>query len=155
MRILSISPNFNQNRNVSFGIFAKGDDNARTVVREALTTNDWVMQPAYDSWFKRIEDDENFIVYTDEKTGKVKGEFDEEFVKNEDIAFYVKTLKRRGTLDDLSVLSNLKVIAERLYDFQKILKGVDLSERWRSKNPHGDAREEEKAREDFLNNLAD
>ena len=105
MRILSISPNFNQNRNVSFGIFAKGDDNARTVVREALTAkpDESYMQPAYDTWFKRIENDENFIAYTS-KSDVIKGKFDEEFVrKNKDnkyLMLRINMLKKQGHLEE-------------------------------------------------------
>ena len=59
MRISGISPNFNQNRNVNFGRFA--DDNAKNVVREALTAeaDESYMQPVYNAWFKRIDKDKN------------------------------------------------------------------------------------------------
>lgn len=165
MRILGISPNFNQNRNVNFGRFAKGDENARRVVKEALSTDDFIMKPVYDSWFERIEDDENFIAYTDKKSGKVKGKFDDEFVKEntKDNVTYahrfitsgIEGLKRRGNLDDLSILKNLRIIANHLSDFEEALKGINLADSCRSSKPYGDAREEERAREEFLNNLAD
>lgn len=69
MRVSPVN-NYGQTNNVAFGRFA--DENARKVVKKALATDDWVMKPVYDSWFKRIEDDENFTAYTDKKSGKVK-----------------------------------------------------------------------------------
>ena len=52
MRILGISLNLGQRNNVNFGRFA--DENARKVVREALTAegNLSCMQPCYDGWLK-------------------------------------------------------------------------------------------------------
>ncbi len=161
MRVSPVN-NYGQTNNVAFGRFA--DENARKVVKKALATDDWVMKPVYDSWFKRIEDDENFTAYTDKKSGKVKGKFDDEFVRNNsDASIYsqrvikngIERLKKFGALDDLSIFGNVEDIANYLWNFQEVLKGVDLSEKWRSKKPHGDARVEEKAKEDFLNNLAD
>lgn len=164
MRVSPVNNNYGQNK-VNFGRFAKGDENARNVVRETLTADDKDTQLLYNSWFKRIEDDENFIAYTDKKSGKVKGKFDNEFVKEnaKDNSTYahrfitsgIEGLKRRGNLDDLSIMKNLRMIANHLSDFQEALKGVNLADSCRSKNPYGDARDEERVREDFLNNLAD
>lgn len=162
MRVSPIN-NYNQNSIIAFGKFA--DENARRVVKKTLTTNDSVMQPVYDSWFKRIEDDENFIAYTDKKSGKVKGKFDDEFVKENAkdndtyahrfITNSIEGLKRRGNLNDMSSFRNLKMIANHLSDFQEALKGINLADQCRSSKPFGDAREEERQREEFLNNLAD
>ncbi len=156
MRILSVSTNFSQNRNVNFGRFA--DSNAKRVVREALTAepDQDYMQPVYDSYFKRIEEDKNFEAYTS-KNGTVKGRFDDEFVKNANVKITrsIEFLTRHKILDDLSVMKNLKTIADNLSDIKKILAGVNLADEVRSKNPHGDAREEEAERQARIDNLAD
>ncbi len=152
MRVSPVS-NYRKN-NVAFGKFA--DENARTTVKKALTTNDRVMKPTYESWFERIEKCDFFEAYTDKNSGEVKGEFNDEFVKNnDDIAFYVKVLKKWGTLDNLSIFSNLKVIADQLFTFQRILKGEDIYKELYSKNPHGDLRDEEQISQEKLNGLAD
>lgn len=142
MKINAIAPQglyYSQKNNINFGKFA--DDNAREVVRKALHTEDPAMKPVYDSWFKRIEDDENFIAYTDEESGKVKGRFDDEFVKNNsDTSVYsqraitntIARLKKRGNLDDLSVFKNLNAIVIRISDFPDLLKGVNLTDKLRS-----------------------
>lgn len=158
VRKMKISPVSNQTNNITFGKFA--DKNARQVVKQALSTDDWVMKPVYDSWFKRIEDCDFFEAYTDEKDkNTVKGRFTDEFVKsnagNRNITRDIDSLKRNGILNDLSIFDNADVVANSIPDFIDMLKGVNLSEKWRSKNPHGDAREEERAKEEFLNNLAD
>ncbi len=157
---MRVSPviNYSKNNKVNFGRFA--DDNAREVVKKALATDDKVMKPVYNSWFKRIEECDFFEAYTDEEDNNtVKGRFTDEFVKrnanNKNIIRDIDSLKRNGILDDLSKFMNAKVVANNIPDFVDMLKGVDLSKKWLSENPYGDARIAERAREDFLNNLAD
>lgn len=161
MRILSISPNFNQNRNVNFGRFAKGDDNARTAVRETLTAkpDESYMQPAYDTWFKRIENDENFIAYTS-KSDVIKGKFDEEFVrKNKDnkyLMLRINMLKKQGHLEEnINDLKSLETIASDLKDINDIINGISVADKHRSKNPYGDADAKEAERQARIDNLAD
>ncbi len=159
MRIFSVSPNYNQANNVAFGKFA--DENAREKVRKALTKdiNDEVMQPVYDSWFERIEKCDFFEAYTDNEDNIVKGRFTDEFVKsnadNKQITRRIDFLKRNKILDDLSKFYNAKVVASDIRNLVAILNGVDLSERWRSKNPRGDARPVEWEKEERIRNLAD
>ena len=117
MRINGISLNLGQRNNVNFGRFA--DENARKVVREALTAegNLSCMQPCYDGWFKRIEDCDFFEAYTAED-GTVKGKFDDEFVKQNtaDTTVYkqraikgkIEVLEQYGELDDLSKLEKCR-----------------------------------------------
>lgn len=156
MRVSPIN-SYNQTNALAFGRFA--DKNARKVVREALRINDKFMQSVYDSYFKEIENCDFFEAYTDKATGKVKGRFTDEFVKsnanNRIITRRIASLKEYGEMDDLSNTNLAKSIAGELQDLEDIIKGEDLSLRARSSRPHGDAREEERAREDFLNNLAD
>ena len=160
MRISGISPNFNQNRNVNFGRFAKGDDNARDVVRETLTAEpgESYMQPAYNAWFKRIENEKNFIAYTS-KSGTVKGKFDDEFKKrnsdNKYLMLRINMLEKRGRLEDLSNLKNLEVIASDLKDINDVLNGINVADKHRSKDPYGDATAKEAERQARIDNLAD
>ncbi len=165
MRILGISLNLGQRNNVNFGRFA--DENARKVVREALTEKDpsYVasMQPCYDGAFKRIEDCDFFEAYTAEDE-TVKGKFDDEFVKQNtaDTTIYkqraikgkIERAAKYGLLDDLSKLDNAKELADFLWDIKQLLAGVDLSERWRSENPHGDRSASEARSREMLEGLA-
>ena len=127
MRINNISQNnFNYNKvnNVSFGRHV--DDNAAKVVHDAVedakTKNpDPVVHSMYDSWVERMEKDKNFLYYTDKESGKVKGRFDKEFVKEntKDDATYahryistsLKIVNMLKVLDDLRVFRNIRVIA--------------------------------------------
>ena len=156
MRVSPVN-NYNQNNNLAFGKFA--DKNTKRVVREALTTNDAFMQSMDDFDFKTIEDCDFFEAYTDKKSGKVKGRFTDEFVKsnanNRPIIRAINSLKKYGEMDDLSNINSIGSIASELRAFTDILNGIDPSERCRSSKPFGDARDEERAREEFLNNLAD
>lgn len=161
MRISGISPNFNQNRNVNFGRFAKGDDNARDVVRETLTAkpDESYMQPAYNAWFKRIENDKNFIAYTS-KSGTVKGKFDDEFVRrnkdNKYLMLRINMLKKQGHLEEnINELKRLETIASDLKDINDVVNGISVSDKHRSKNPHGDATKKEAERQARIDNLAD
>ena len=126
MRILSISPNFNQNRNVNFGRFA--DENARRVVKQALTADpeEDYMQPVYNGYFKRIEECPYFEAYTSD-SGTVKGRFDDEFVRSADrkITRHIEFLKRHGALEDLSQFDNAEEVASDLEEINDILNGVD------------------------------
>ena len=125
MRILSISPNFNQNRNVNFGRFA--DENARRVVKQALTTEapDY-FQFCSNRYFKRIEECPYFEAYTSD-SGTVKGRFDDEFVRSADrkITRHIEFLKRHGALEDLSQFDNAEEVASDLEEINDILNGVD------------------------------
>lgn len=156
MRISSVN-NYNQTHALAFGKFA--DKNARNVIKEALLINDPIMKPIYDSWFKRIEDCDFFEAYTDEETNKVKGRFTDEFIKshadNKVIIRRIGTFKQYGNMEDLSTTYSAKNVASELSDIEELANGVDLSLRCRSEKPFGDAREDEWAREEFLNNLAD
>lgn len=132
MRINGISLNLGQRNNVNFGRFA--DENARKVVREALTTEapDWA-QFRGDYYFKRIEDCKFFEAYTADD-GTVKGKFDDEFVKSEGgkkAGYIIETIHRHKTLDNLSTFDNADDIADRLRDIYKILSGIDLAEELR------------------------
>lgn len=154
MRVSPVS-NYRKN-NVAFGKFA--DENARTTVKKALTTNDRVMKPTYDSWFGIIEKCDFFEAYTDKKDGIVKGRFTDEFIKNNgddrNIRRDIESLKRNHILDDLSNFDNADVIANSIPDFENMVKGIDLSKKWRSKNPYEDARAEEQRKQEMLDNLA-
>ncbi len=154
MRVSPVS-NYRKN-NVAFGKFA--DENARTTVKKALTTNDRVMKPIYESWFERIEKCDFFEAYTDKKDGTVKGRFTDEFIKNNgddrNIRRDIESLKRNHILDDLSNFDNADVIANSIPDFENMVKGIDLSKKWRSKNPYEDARAEEQRKQEMLDNLA-
>ncbi|MCX4274936.1 MAG: hypothetical protein OSJ27_04030 [Candidatus Gastranaerophilales bacterium] len=158
MRISGISPNFNQNRNVNFGRFA--DDNAKNVVREALTAeaDESYMQPVYNAWFKRIDKDKNFIVYTSEND-TVKGKFDDEFVRrnsdNKYLMLRIELLKRGGTLEDLSKFNNVKEVASDLEDINDVINGINVADKHRSKDPYGDATAKEAERQARIDNLAD
>ncbi len=127
MRILGISPNFNQNRNVNFGWFR--DDNARRIVKEALTTKapDY-FQFCSDTCFERVESCDYFEAYTSDD-GTVKGKFDDEFERNANkkITRRIENLKRRGVLEDLSQFDNAEEVSSELEDMDNILKGVDLA----------------------------
>ena len=165
MRILGISLNLGQRNNVNFGRFA--DENARKVVREALTEKDpsYVasMQPCYDGAFKRIEDCDFFEAYTAEDE-TVKGKFDDEFVKQNtaDTTVYkqraikgkIEVLEQYGELDDLSKLENAEEVADYIGDIYKLLAGEDLSLRWHSENPHGDRSASEARSREMLEGLA-
>lgn len=161
---MRVSPviNYSKNNKVNFGRFA--DDNAREVVRDALTIKDKTKkdeftQSMYDYDFKRIDDCDFFVAYTDKVTGKVKGKFTDKFVKsnanNRPITRAINTLKEYGELEDLSNIRHIASVADEIRAFTDMLNGIDPSEKCRSSNPYGDARDEEQAREDFLNNLAD
>ena len=123
MRILGISPNFNQNRNVNFGWFR--DDNARRIVKEALTTKapDY-FQFCSDTCFERVESCDYFEAYTSDD-GTVKGKFDDEFERNANkkITRRIENLKRRGVLEDLSQFDNAEEVSSELEDMDNILKG--------------------------------
>ena len=127
MRILSISPNFNQNRNVNFGRFA--DENARRVVKQALTADpeEDYMQPVYNGYFKRIEECPYFEAYTSD-SGTVKGRFDDEFVrKNSDdgyLMYLTDSIKEEGHLSNLSVVRNINNIVNCLHLINKALAGI-------------------------------
>ena len=134
MRILSISPNFNQNRNVNFGWFR--DDNARRVVKEALTTKapDY-FQFCSDTCFERVESCDYFEAYTSDD-GTVKGKFDDEFVRrnsdNKYLMLRIELLKRGGTLEDLSKFNNVKEVASDLEDINDVLDGINVADKCRS-----------------------
>ncbi len=163
MRISGVFANYSKNNKVNFGRFA--DDNAREVVRDALTIKDKAKkdeftQSMYDYYFDTIENCDFFEAYTDKKDeNTVKGRFTDEFLKsnadNKRITRRINFLKEYGGIDDLSNINHVKSIASNIRDLVDILNGIDLSLRARSSNPYGDARDEEQAREDFLNNLAD
>ncbi len=154
MRVSPVS-NYRKN-NVAFGKFA--DENARTTVKKALTTNDRVMKPIYESWFERIEKCDFFEAYTDKKDGIVKGRFTDEFIRNNGdnkrIIRRIDSLKRNHILDDLSNFDNADVIANSIPRFKDIVKGIDLSEKHLLKNPYEDAGPEEQRRQEMLDNLA-
>ncbi len=157
MRIFSVSPNYNQANNVAFGKFA--DENARKVVQKALKTDDEDTQLMHNSWFDRIEKCDFFEAYTDKEDNIVKGRFTDEFVRsnadNKQITSRLEDIEIFGILDDLSILRNVRGIANFLRDFINILNGVDLSVRTLSKNPRGDARPVEWEKEERIRNLAD
>ena len=155
MRVSPVS-NYRKN-NVAFGKFA--DENARTTVKKALTTNDRVMKPTYDSWFGIIEKCDFFEAYTDKKDGIVKGRFTDEFIKNngedKDIRREIDFLKKNHVLDDLSTFYHASTISDEIPYFENMVKGIDLSEKLRSKNPYEDARAEEQRKQEMLDGLAD
>ena len=121
MRIFSVPQNYNKANNVSFGWFV--DDNARDAVYDAVKVEgtDPDTQRIYTSWAKSIEKCDFFEVYTDKESGKVKGRFDKEFVKEntKDDATYahryistsLKIVTMLKVLDDLRVFRNIRVIA--------------------------------------------
>ena len=121
MRIFSVLQNYNKANNVSFGWFV--DDNARDAVYDAVKVEgtDPDTQRIYTSWAKSIEKCDFFEVYTDKESGKVKGRFDKEFVKEntKDDATYahryistsLKIVNMLKVLDDLRVFRNIRVIA--------------------------------------------
>ena len=156
MRGLPVNLSYGLKTKLSFGKFK--DDNAREVVREALASS-YLDKDMQDSLFKIIKECDFFEAYTDKKDNTVKGRFADKFVKsnadNKHIKRHMDSLKRNGILNNLSIFDNVDVIAKFIPDFEDMVKGIDISQRYLSKNPHGDARIEEKAKEDFLNNLAD
>ena len=121
MRIFSVPQNYNKANNVSFGWFV--DDNARDAVYDAVKVEgtDPDTQRIYTSLAKSIEKCDFFEVYTDKESGKVKGRFDKEFVKEntKDDATYahryistsLKIVNMLKVLDDLRVFRNIRVIA--------------------------------------------
>ena len=121
MRIFSVPQNYNKANNVSFGWFV--DDNAMDAVYDAVKVEgtDPDTQRIYTSWAKSIEKCDFFEVYTDKESGKVKGRFDKEFVKEntKDDATYahryistsLKIVNMLKVLDDLRVFRNIRVIA--------------------------------------------
>ena len=156
MRVSPVS-NYVQKNKLSFGRFQ--DENAKSVVKKTLTAplDEKYMQPAYNYWFKTIDSDKNFIAYTSEN-GTVKGKFDDEFMKrnsdNRYLMLRIKLLKRGGTLEDLSKFNNVKEVALDLEDINDELNGIDVSEKYRSKDPFGDATEKDYERQARIDNLA-
>ena len=152
MRVLPV----NLRTNLSFGKFR--DDNAREVVENAFQAKPSMsyMQDIYDSWFQKIDECDYFEGYTEEKTGVVKGKFNDEFIKSggEDLKFYTDMLKKRGFLDNLSIFRNVENIAKWLPKLEKVSLGIDLTDELRSKNPHGDSRAEEAEAQARIDNLA-
>ena len=130
MRILGISPNFNQNRNVNFGWFR--DDNARKVVKETLTTK----APDYlkfcsDTYFERIESCDYFEAYTSE-SGTVKGKFDDEFVRSnggKQAEAYAKWIQKDGTLENLETFDNIEDVASTISKIDDIFEGIDPADK--------------------------
>ncbi len=132
MRISPINNFNNYNRNVSFGMFAKEDSEyTEAAVRGGLASG-YLDKEDQQDYFETIKDDENFIVYKDKETGKVRGRFSDEFVKNNandrQITGIIAGLERRHNLDDLSVFKNTDWVVERLWDIKKVLQGVNLVE---------------------------
>ncbi len=136
MRISGVFANYSKNNKVNFGRFA--DDNAREVVKKALATDDKVMKPVYNSWFKRIEECDFFEAYTDEEDNNtVKGRFTDEFVSSNadnkqisrQITRKVDFLKRHGVLNDLSTFDNAETMAMEIWDFEELRKGIDVADK--------------------------
>ncbi len=135
MRINSISNfNYNQRRNINFGKFM--DDNARKVVKQALTDDYDATQWCYDGYFREIDECEYIEVYTD-KDGIVKGRFSDEFTRSEDykkVEFDINLLNSWKTLEDLSTTDNAEDLAMRIESMDKSLKGEDSTENKASDN---------------------
>ena len=154
MRVLPV----NLRTNLSFGKFR--DDNAREVVKNAFQAKPSMsyMQDIYDSWFQKIDECDYFEGYTEEKTRTVKGEFNNEFLKenkkNDYIMFLVNSLKEAGRLDNLSLLINVKDIHSTIKIINEVLAGINPADKVRSKNPHGDSRAEEAEAQARIDNLA-
>mgnify|MGYP001082612666 CR=1 FL=1 len=76
MRILGISPNFNQNRSVNFGKFA--DNSTKRAIKKKIKEEGGYFD-CQQAWDKHAFDMINFCkfvsVYTDKNTGDIKGQF--------------------------------------------------------------------------------
>ncbi len=131
MRISPIN-NFNHysryNRNISFGVYRKDDDNAKRVTRQTLE-NSYLDKEDVEYYLETLENEKHFEIFTDSKTGKVKCQTDGEYEKNEDAAFYINWTKDMHAFDDLSVLTNLKLVVRCIEDCQDVLEGNDPSDR--------------------------
>ncbi len=127
MRISPIN-NFNHysryNRNISFGVYRKDDDNARRVTRQTLE-NSYLDKEDVEYYIETLENEKHFEIFTDEKTAKVKCQTDGEYEKNEKAASYINSMKDDGIFDDLSELGNIKILVRCMENCQEILDGND------------------------------
>lgn len=119
MRITNITPQY-------FTRFR--DDNARKVIREVFTAppeEDYI-QPCYNHRFELFDNCQFADVFTSSEDGKIKIEFDKEYLKNKDVEdlWPIEIIEKTKKNQDLGNPDNANSTASSIETMDNIINGV-------------------------------